>query len=170
MPFKVIEFSGNLYRAEKYRGENNTRANKHYNRSIPFHFFTTAKNELGIYRKYGTTYTKTWRAEEPLLLIDIMDVDTRKLLENHIDKAKLNVAFPMINDKVYRVSEDYTVHIDRDILKGICSLQHTNGRAIDGYYMKRQEGIPLLEIMPFHSEVGLCQHAFRKLKLVQTER
>jgi hypothetical protein len=167
---KVKEFSGQLFRAEKSKGMNHTRANQHYNRNIPYHFFTTVKNEVESYRKFGTTYTKTWQTTEPLLLIDIMDFDTRKMLEKQINKQQLNVAFPIIDQTVYRVSEDDTVHTDSAILGAICSLRHNDGRPIDGYYMKRQDKPLPPSIIPFHSEIGLCQNAFRKLMLVTSEK
>jgi hypothetical protein len=168
MSFKVIEYSGPLFRAEKYKGVNNTTANRHYNQSVPYHFFTTVKAEVEPYRKFGTTYTKTWQPNEPLLLLDIMDISTRRLLENTINTNQLNVAFPIINNKVYRVSEEDSDHIDRAVLKAMCSLQH-NGRPIDGYFMKKQEAFPP-RISSFHSEIGLCRRAFGKLMLEASER
>ena len=170
MSFKIVEYSSPLFRAEKFKGVNQTRANQHYNASIPYHFFTTVKAEVEPYRKYGTTYTKTWRVTEPLVLIDIMDLPTRKLLEQYVDKSKLDIAFPIINNKVYRVSENETDMIDRAVLQALCSLRHNDGRPIDGYYMKRQEGNLPSPITTFHSEVGLCRRAFRKLMHESSEK
>ena len=169
MSFKVIEYTGPLFRAEQFKGMNNTSANQHYNQTIPYHFFTTVKSEVEPYRKYGTTYTKTWQADEPLLLLDIMDLSTRQLLEQNINKNKLKTAFPIIGNNVYRISDEETDHIDRAILKEICSLQH-NGRPVDGYYMKKQTAPLPQNISPFHSEIGLCRRAFNKLMLRASEK
>lgn len=169
MSYKVIEYTGPLFRAEQFKGMNNTRANEHYNNSVPYHFFTTVKAEVEPYRKYGITYTKTWQADEPLLLLDIMNLNTRQLLEKNINKNKLKTAFPIIGNNVYRISDEETDHIDRAILKEICSLRH-NGHPIDGYYMKKQTAPLPQNISPFHSEIGLCRRAFNKLMLRASEK
>lgn len=169
MSLKIFEYSGPLFRAEKDKGSNIlTNANTHYNKNISHHFFTTVKSEVNAYSKYGTSYVKTWQTAEPLYLLDIMDLATRRELEKTINANKLQFAFPIMNNVVYRVSEEESVPIDRAILKAICSLTH-NGRPLDGYYMKRMENTSG-RYGKFHSEIGLCRRAFSKVMLERVDK
>jgi hypothetical protein len=150
----------------------------HYPRNYTHQFFTLTDEETSSYRKKGTRYTKTWEADKasPLLLLNILDFATRNWVSHAIKNGKkyLNTAFPVIKNKVYRFSNNKTVGHDRAILNIICGLTMPDGRAIDGYYMERQENVPLHSntqrsfnnaISTFHSEIGLCRHAFHKIRL-----
>lgn len=158
--YKVAHYSGQLFRADPTEGVARNGAT-HYG-SDALHFFTTRKEEVASYTRKGTTYTKTWTTTEPLLLLDIMDLGTRLFLETRISKANLDASFPIKNGKVYRNSETETAKIDGQIVFDICMLKDELGA--DGYYMERQEGGN--GFLPFHSEIGLCNHAFGKLTLV----
>lgn len=196
---RTIRYSGHLYRADPTKGDLNQNsplrgrkrmesnriaiaktANKHYRtlkrKNNPqvqqqHHFFTMSDAEVSPYRQKGITYTKEWKADD-LLLIDIMDLPTRQYLAtlfSEADAKALDTAFPIINNIVYRKSDDETVVQDRAVIDAIGRLSPYHGQKIDGYYMKRQEAIiPSHTITPFHSEVGVCRHAFPKLRLVST--
>ena len=160
--YKLMEYSKQLFRADPVEGVARNGAT-HYARDA-LHFFTTQKSEVAPYTRKGKTYTKTWATTEPLILLDIMDLKTRLFLETHISKANLDASFPIRNGKVYRNSETETAKIDGQIVFDICMLKDKLGA--DGYFMERQEagnGFPT-----FHSEIGLCNHAFGKLTLVGT--
>lgn len=158
---KTVAYSKNIFRADP-RNSNEKRGNNHYS-EIPFHFFTTNVSEVEPYTAKGTTYTKTWKVIRPLILIDILDLGTRLQLENFISKKNLDIAFPIIDGKVYRVSEADTAKIDGQIVNDICGIP---GRTFDGYYMKKQsEDLPS-GILKFHSEITLCKNAFDKLELI----
>lgn len=157
-----MEYSKQLFRADPVEGDARNGAT-HYARDA-LHFFTTQKSEVASYTRKGKTYTKTWATTEPLILLDIMDLKTRRFLETRISKANLDASFPIRNGKVYRNSETETAKTDGQIVFDICMLKDELGA--DGYYMERQEagnGFPT-----FHSEIGLCNHAFGKLTLVGT--
>lgn len=176
MSVKIKEYDGPLFRAEEYGGSKplEETAEQHYPSTIHYHFFTTVEREVEPYRKEGTKYTKTWVAEKPLVLLDIMDLNTRNWLLHAINANHLNTAFPVVKNKVYRFSNNTTDKIDRAVLGKICNLTTPNGRRIDGYYMARQDMVPPnsnynapfnRRLSKFHSEVGLCRHAFHKLRL-----
>jgi hypothetical protein len=159
--YRLIEYTGELFRADTTNPSAINGA-AHYG-SDALHFFTTKKEEVAPYTRIGKTYTKTWATKPgtPLALLDIMDLKTRLFLENYISKANLDKAFPIRNGKVYRKSEKHTAKIDGQIVFDICNLKDELGA--DGYYMVRQEeGNGFLA---FHSEIGLCNHAFGKLIL-----
>ena len=190
---RTIEYSGHLYRADPNKGDLNQNsslgrrnrmdynrvaktANKHYRtltrKNNPqvhqlHHFFTMSDVEVNPYRKKGTTYTKEWKADR-LILLDIMDLGTRQHLAtlfSEADRKALNTAFPIINNIVYRKSDDETVLQDRATFDAIGKL------GLDGYYMERQTAsIPSHNITPFHSEIGVCRHAFHKLQLISTKK
>ena len=176
MSVKIKEYNGALYRAEEFGGDKplGKTAEQHYPPSIPYHFFTTAEPEVEPYRKVGIKHTKTWNTTQPLILLDIMDLNTRNWLLHTINSNNLNVAFRVVKNKVYRFSNNETNHIDRNILGKICELTTPNGQPIDGYYMARQDVVPPnanykasfnRRLSKFHSEIGLCRHAFHKLDL-----
>jgi hypothetical protein len=176
MSVKIKEYDGPLFRAEEFGGSKplGETAEQHYPSTINYHFFTTVEHEVEPYRKVGTKYTKTWMTNQPLVLLDIMDLNTRNWLLRAINAKNLNTAFPVVKNKVYRFSNNQTDMIDRAVLGKICNLTAPNGRRIDGYYMARQDIVPPnsnytasfnRRLSKFHSEVGLCRHAFHKLTL-----
>jgi len=162
------------YNAPLYRGDDmtslHTRANKHY--GTEFHkFFATKEASTKRYIKNELKgYIKTWEVTEPLHLLDIMDPDTRGALARIIPHPEfLDTGFPMKDNKVYRYSEEYTKKIDGKLLAELCQIQTADGSPIDGYYMDEQTDKQTIEgrnMIPFHSEVGLCNSAFKKLLLV----
>lgn len=177
---KTIKFKAPLYRANKnifIKLPNGTES-KSYNASLakinnlasidyknaPVKYFTLKRNNVKSYTKEGETYTKNWEVTKELNLVDILDLGTRKALETQ-DKYEnenkqmkfietINKAFPIFDGKVGRVSS--STKKDNRILNKICELGY------DGYYMN-VEG----KNMGFHSEVGLCNKAFNKLKLMK---
>ena len=169
----MIAYDAPLYRGDKMTS-NETRANRHYN--ARYHkFFTTQEDETEPYiKKAPKGYTKEWKATEPLHLINIMDRGTRLALAHLIETPSLlDTAFPIRNNKVYRYSEDDTAQIDARLLGELCRIQTDNGMPIDGYYMAKQRLNAANQnrapgIIGFHSEVGLCSSAFRKLLLTRT--
>lgn len=169
----MIRYDAPLYRGDKMTS-NETRANRHY--TTRYHkFFTTQESETEQYiKKAPKGYTKEWTVTEPLHLIDIMDRETRRELEHLIEHpAFLDTAFPVRHNKVYRYSEDDTAQIDARLLGELCQIQTDDGTPIDGYYMAKQRLNAANQnrapgIIGFHSEVGLCSSAFRKLLLTRT--
>ena len=159
--YRLIDYTGELFRADTTNPSAINGA-AHYG-SDALHFFTTKKEEVAPYTRIGKTYTKSWvmKPGTSLALLDIMDLKTRLFLENYISKANLDKAFPIRNGKVYRKSEKETAKIDGQIVFDICMLKDELGA--DGYYMARQEGGN--GFLAFHSEIGLCKHAFGKLIL-----
>ncbi len=150
---KTITFNGNLYRANKTDAKKGKSAANNY-KGAPIKYFTLNKSELSAYTKKGTTYKKTWNANN-LTLVDILDLETRQELEkkfkNEELKKSLRTAFPISDRKVSRKSNSETTIDDYAMLKELCRLGY------DGYYMKT--------INEFHSEVGLCPKVFDQLKL-----
>jgi hypothetical protein len=153
---KVKPFRGKLYRANKTNANKNIFASINY-RDAPRKYFTLHKNELSAYTKEGTSYKKTWDVISDLRLVDILDLETRKNLENYFitnnEKKALKNAFPIKNNKPSRNS--FSVRVDNIVLDKLCELDY------DGYYMET--------ISAFHSEVGLCNNALKKLKLINSE-
>lgn len=168
---KTIQFSSKLFRANKdlfnnkgkliYRANTNTNilASNNY-KNAPLKYFTLNKSELSAYTKEGTTYKKEWNVINNLNLVDILDLNTRKALEKEFNspelKNALKYAFPINNNNNKVSRNSFNVKIDNKILNKICELGY------DGYYMKT--------IDAFHSEVGLCNKAFSKLKLLKSDR
>jgi hypothetical protein len=176
---RVIEYNSPLYRANSIKplkNFGNVYGNAHYS-TVYNKFFTTNRNETKSYanrtiKKNGTSYTKSWMPKSPLRLIDILDINTRQSLEHFIgpEENLLDTAFPIVNNKVYRYSVDETAEIDAKLLRAICSIKDADGnRLYDGYYMNKQtytiNSKNGRRILPFHSEIGLCSSALRKIKL-----
>jgi hypothetical protein len=165
LEIKILEKGKKLYRANKSNAKNakNTtiKASNNY-KGLPFKYFTLTKNETNTYKKYGTTYTKSWLVTDNINLIDILNYDTRLQLENKFTKPRekmaLNSAFPIKHNTVSRNSN---VDIDNIVLNKICELGY------DGYYMRRLNNNGSYV---FHSEVGLCSSAFSKLQLTNSEK
>lgn len=166
---KTIEYNGPLFRANKnlYNKRNQliysaskakagNLASVNY-KNAPTKYFTLNRSNVNAYTKKGTTHTKNWNTIQVLKLVDILDYNTRKALEHRFknDRVFVNAiteAFP-VNDKIVRRISSSTEE-DNQIINKICSLGY------DGYYMN-VEG----KNIGFHSEVGLCNKAFSKLKL-----
>jgi len=154
---KRIEFNDILYRAnESANYKPNTSAVINY-AGAPMKYFTLNKNETKAYTTHGKLYVKSWMPTSPLNLIDILHLPTRRALAQIIGDESLNIAFPIINNKVSRISEMNTREHDDNVLQAICE-----NRLADGYYMRAIENN---NRYVFHSEVGICPSAFHKLKL-----
>lgn len=162
------------YNAPLYRGDDmtshHTRANQHYGTALHKFFATKEASTKRYIKNELKGYIKTWEVTEPLHLLDIMDPDTRRALARIIAHPELlDTAFPMKDNKVYRYSEEYTKKDDGKLLAELCQIQTADGSPIDGYYMDEQTDKQTIEdrnMIPFHSEVGLCNSAFKKLLLV----
>ena len=170
---KTIKFKAPLFRANKNifkklpngterkiynssSAKKNTLASNNY-KNAPVKYFTLNRKNVEAYTKEGTTHIKNWNVTNELNLVDILDLDTRKALENKFKNdivfvKAINEAFPIIDNKVHRISS--SSEEDNNVLNKICELEY------DGYYMN-VEG----KNIGFHSEVGLCKKAFGKLKL-----
>lgn len=153
---KTIKYSGPLFRANARSFTVGQSASNNY-KGAPMKYFTINKSELSAYTKYGKPYMKTWDVIHELNLIDILDISTRKALAKKIGDESLNVSFPIIRNKVSRISEENSKNKDDNVLQRICELGY------DGYYMKTLKNNNNEYL--FHSEVGLCPSAFTKLKL-----
>ncbi len=169
---KTINYDGLLFRANKnlYNKKNKTKliylaskaqpnnlASVNY-KNAPTKYFTLKRSNVNAYTKKGTTYTKNWRAIKTLKLIDILDLNTRKALEEKFKNdteflGAIREAFPIDGNIVRRISS--SSEEDNQVLNKICGLGY------DGYYMD-VEG----RRIGFHSEVGLCNKAFNKLRLM----
>ena len=158
-----------LWRADKESTAPNTLASVAYH-GAQIKFFTTKKEEI---REYATKspYEKQWQILEPLNLLDIMNVPTRDELFNNAPSEiqnSIDIAFPKDEDgNVFRYSEAETASHDYKVLNYICTLPS----GVDGYFMARQAGRNngARQIIPFHSEVGLCRPALSKLILKSQE-
>lgn len=167
---KSINYDGLLFRANKNlytknktkliysasKAKPNNLASVNY-KNAPTKYFTLKRNNVNAYTKKDTTYTKNWRVTRTLKLVDILDLNTRKALEEKFknDTEFVNAiteAFPIYGNTVRRISS--SSEEDNRVLNKICELDY------DGYYMN-VEG----RRIGFHSEVGLCNKAFNKLKL-----
>jgi hypothetical protein len=153
---KTINYNGRLYRANHNSFIPRGRASNNY-KNAPMKYFTLNKSELKSYIQRDRPYVKNWKTVEKLELVDILDLNTRKTLED-IPKLKkaLNIAFPIRDNNVFRVSTEETKNQDDTVLGILCELGY------DGYYMK--------SIEDFHSEVGLCPRALYKLELEKVKR
>jgi hypothetical protein len=166
---KTIKFKAPLFRANKnlfrngilkYRAnmaKKGILASNNY-KNAPTKYFTLKRNEVNAYTKEGRTYTKNWNVIEELNLVDILDLKTRKALEDKFKNHNVFInaiseAFPINGNIVRRISS--STKEDNEVLNKICELGY------DGYYMNI-EG----KNIGFHSEVGLCNNAFHKLKLM----
>ena len=166
---KSIEYNGDLFRANKNlynktkliylasKAKPNNLASVNY-KNAPTKYFTLKRSNVNAYTKKGTTYTKNWRVIRTLKLVDILDLNTRKALEEKFKNDEIYVdaiteAFPIDGNIVRRISS--SSEEDNQVLNKICELGY------DGYYMN-VEG----RRIGFHSEVGLCNKAFNKLKLL----
>jgi len=151
---KIKVFKEKLYRANKTPANKNIFASVNY-KGAPRKYFTLRKNELNAYTKKGITHKKTWNVTSDLKLVDILDPDTRQNLEEYFITSReinaLKSAFPIRKRGPSRNSNN--VKVDNIVLDKLCELGY------DGYYMET--------ISAFHSEVGLCQTAFDKLKLAE---
>jgi hypothetical protein len=164
---KIKKFKSKLFRANKNLFNKNDRliykANTNKNilasvnyKNAPLKYFTLNRKEVNGYTKEGRTYIKNWNVVEELNLVDILDLSTRRSLEDKFKndtsfKEAIKGAFPINNNnKVGRVSSN--VDEDNIVLNRICELGY------DGYYMEKAG--------ESHSEVGLCKKAFKKLKLI----
>jgi len=171
-PLRMITYDGKLYRGNvNYSSKN--KANAHYGNRYNKFFGLSTKEVMYYIENKEKAYVKQWVPIEPLFLIDILEDTTRHSLEVLIDaKEALDISFPVVNNKVYRVSEQVTQLADNEVLAKICTLHDENGRNIDGYYMERQQNSIVLEsgkrIKEFHAEIGLCKQALKKLKLHTT--
>lgn len=157
---KTRLYEGNLYRADAKSFKTQAKASNNY-KNAPMKYFTLNKREVNTYTRYGKPFVKTWQTTDKLNLVDILDLETRKALEDTPNiKKSINIAFPIKNGKVMRVSEEDTQDHDDVVLKIICGLGY------DGYYMEtlKEPGFK------FHSEVGLCPRAYDKLELAEVER
>lgn len=187
MSIKTIEYTGELFRADEDIGKKpiGETAVNHYPMNYTHQFFTLTNAETSSYRQKGVRHTKTWEVNQatPLLLLDMLDFNTRQWLlselKNNKSRRALHIAFPVRNHTVYRRSNTTTVDDDRNILNIMCGLALPDGRQIDGYYMVRQENLPAhiiqneftnVPISTFHSEIGLCRRAFGKIILTKITR
>jgi hypothetical protein len=170
---KTIKYTGPLFRANKniYNKKNKTKiiykankaksgnlASNNY-KNAPTKYFTLKRKNVNAYTKEGTTYTKNWNVVKVLDLVDILDLNTREAIEEKFknDTVFVNAitdAFPIIDGIVRRISS--SSEQDNEIIYKICKLGY------DGYYMD-VEG----KNIGFHSEIGICNKAFKKLKLMK---
>lgn len=172
----MIRYRGSLYRAETYSYPNAqqgiTRANEFYRNdpkvtgSYHVHFFTTRESETRSYENRYERPSRQWRVanDEELHLVDIMNVATRRELEQRLPAAAVHdlaIAFPIRHQRVIRHSEEDTAVVDRRVVMALCQLPN-----VDGYYMERQVANHSYGAQSFHSEIGLCVPAFHKLVLV----
>ncbi len=166
---KIVHFNGQLYRADCETFRVGSSASLNY-RGAPMKYFTLEKQETYSYSRRGYPFIKTWQTTEPLILIDIFNIPTRnalkELIESSGNHSAINTAFPLHPEGfVYRVSEENTKNKDDDVLRSLCELG-----VFDGYYMGRQASRGNGLVSSFHSEVGLCPDAFRKLTLAEVEK
>ncbi len=162
---KVVRFTGNLYRADCNTYRLNSLGTNDYG-GAPMKYFTLNKEETHAYSRRGFPYIKTWQPTQTLVLIDIFHVPTRDALKELIGADAINIAFPKHrNGFIYRVSEENTKNKNDVVLRSICELG-----SFDGYYMGRQDRRPNKRVGAFHSEVGLCPSAYRKIRLANVER
>jgi hypothetical protein len=161
---KFVESPSELWRADDFPSTVGTTGDLAYS-GAEIKYFTTTKDETTSYLKRGP-FQKKWIVNGSLRLLDILDPETRKELYESAPediKSSMNTSFPIDpkSGNPYRVSEEGKTHHDYAVLKYICAKEH------DGYYMALQDrqGIPW-----FHSEVGLCERALKKLTLADTER
>ena len=153
---KTIKYNGKLYRANQTSFIPRGKASNNY-RNAPMKYFTLNKSELKTYIPRGRPYVKNWKTTEEIELVDILDLNTRKALENiPALKGALKIAFPIRNNSVTRVSTEESKNKDDIVLGILCELGY------DGYYMNSVGG--------FHSEVGLCPRALYKLELEEVKR
>ena len=156
MPIKTRTYNGKLYRANSTSFITSGKASNNY-RNAPMKYFTLNSSELKTYIPRGRPYVKNWKTTDSLELVDILDLNTRKALEAIPGlKNALNIAFPIEKNVVLRVSTELTKNQDDIVLGKLCELGY------DVYYMETIGG--------FHSEVGLCPKALRKLELEQSKR
>jgi hypothetical protein len=160
---KIVRHNQPLFRANRNTFTVGLKASTNY-RGAPIKYFTLNEDELKAYTKYGMPYKKTWEPESNLVLIDILDLSTRRTLGELIGEESLQYSFPIVGRKVSRVSEEDAKEHDDNVLKAICMLDPR----LDGYYMRKLTNNNGEQI--FHSEVGLCPGAYDKLKLTRVKR
>ena len=169
----TITHKNKLFRANNKRSTVGKRASNSY-AGAPMKYFTLNEGELKAYTKYGKPYKKTWTPTSDLILIDILHKDTRQKLSTYVPTAapSLNIAFPIIGNKVLRRSNEDTRGHDDTVLSAICEMKNQNGIPLyDGYYMKAINSNNNNNNSPsFHSEVGICAHALSKLTLNKEEQ
>jgi hypothetical protein len=166
---RTITHKNKLFRANNKRSTVGNRASNSYARA-PMKYFTLNEGELQAYTKHGKPFKKTWQPTSDLILIDILDIQTRIALAKHVPSDSLDIAFPIEGNKVFRRSNEDTRNHDDTVLSAICQIKDNGGRPLyDGYYMNAIH--PNNNNSPsFHSEVGLCAHALSKLRLNTEER
>jgi hypothetical protein len=150
---KTINFTGDLWRADKTAARNYTGA--------PIKYFALTEANANIYLNSAhREFMKQWRVKEgeSLKLINILDRGTRNSLGAAMPKPHFNIAFPIKNNTVSRVSTENTKASDDAVLLALCELG-----GYDGYIME-----PIKNV--FHSEVGLCAPALKKLELYSSKR
>lgn len=160
---KIVRFNDKLFRANRNTFTVGLKASTNY-RGAPIKYFTLNEDELKVYTKYGMPYKKTWEPESDLVLVDILDLSTRRTLGELIGEDSLQYSFPIIGRKVSRVSQEDAKEHDDNVLKAICRLDSR----LDGYYMRKLTNNNGEQL--FHSEVGLCPGAYNKLKLTSVTR
>ncbi len=166
----TIKHKNKLFRANNRNSTIKNKASKAYP-GAPMKYFTLNEGELSAYTKYGKPYKKTWRATDDLILIDILNKNTRHELAAQLPEIaeSLDIAFPIIGNKVMRRSNEDTQTHDDNVLSGICNIKSNSGAPLyDGYYMKSISGNN--NEPSFHSEVGLCAHALSKLELNSSKK
>lgn len=179
---KVVHFNEPLYRANRGKLTKfdpsgtmvmpNYLASEEYNtytnektgtkKKVEFKYFTLYEDELKAYTKENMPWMKKWQPQSELVLVDILDMPTRKTLAELINSESLDFSFPIMGNKVSRVSEENERHHDDAVLKALCDL------GLDGYYMKRISKNNGEYV--FHSEVGLCRKAFSKLRVEKMKK
>jgi hypothetical protein len=178
-PLRMVEYTEPLYRGDE-ESSSQTSAHLHYSSDYHKFFATQQKNTISYIKNKIVAYVKKWSVLKPLYLVDIMDGTTRDNLVKILPEAKphFDFSFPIVKNKVYRVSEQEYMHHDNGVLRALCTLRDENNRPIDGYIMKSQvihnnaknNNMIAKRIKSFHAEVGLCQHAFHKLHKESEDR
>ena len=150
---KTINFTGDLWRADKTAARNYSGA--------PIKYFALTEKNADIYLNSAhREFMKQWKVKdgESLKLINILDRETRNSLGTALPNPHFNIAFPIRNGKVSRVSTENTKASDDAALLALCELG-----GYDGYSME-----PIKDV--FHSEVGLCAPALEKLEMHSSGR
>lgn len=160
--FVIFNRDQQLFRANATPFVVNRSASENYV-GAPMKYFTLSEREIASYISRGKPFKKTWRATEDLKLIDILHKPTREALARLIGSEDLDHSFPIIKNKVYRVSEENEAYRDDNVLREICELGN-----FDGYYMRTLERNNASK--GFHSEVGICGSSLKKLRLENIAR
>ncbi len=146
-----------LYRANNLRNTaiTNITAAEFYGIEYNKYFALTADDTRPYQKREGhQKYVYTWVSTQPLRLVNMFDLETRNRFHAeayNIVKNAYDTAFPVREGKVFRYSDEDTVHLDNICLADICS------KGYDGYIISEQRG--------FHPEVGICRGSLHKLRL-----